>query len=71
MVPQCNLMVMLSELVHCIAIRPVGAEGAGGTGSARGAGGAMAFPDFGRSINPSQSAGADYAPNYIWQYRTF
>ena len=30
-------MVMLSELVHCIAIRPVGAEGARGAGVTRGA----------------------------------
>ena len=56
-------MVMLSELVHCIVLqsgaRPVGAGGAG------------ALPDFGRSVNPSQSEGADYAPNYKWQPRTF
>ena len=51
--------------LHCIAIRPVGAGGVGGTG------GAGALPDFGRSVNPSQSEGADYFPNYNWQPRTF
>ena len=31
----------------------------------------MALLDFGRSVNPSQSEGADYFPNYNWQPRTF
>ena len=31
----------------------------------------MALSDFGRSVNPSQSEGADYFPNYNWQPRTF
>ena len=57
--------------LHCIAIRPVGAGGAGGPKGAGGAGGAMALSDFGRSVNPFQSEGADYFPNYNWQPRTF
>ena len=40
MVPQCNLKVMLSELVHCIALHCIAIILVGAGGAAGGAGGA-------------------------------
>ena len=61
----CNLGTVCVHIV-----RPVGA------GSAKGAEGAMVPPDFGRSVNPISTHGADYAHHITtwhphgpaWQY---
>ena len=34
-------------------------------GVGAGAGGAMALPDFGRSVNPNSTNGTDYAPHKL------
>ena len=57
--------------MHCIAIRPVGdSTGVPGVPRKMGEPG-VPLPESGRSVNPSQSEGADYFPNYNWQPRTF